>query len=486
LFCTETHGKCFYFGAKTECSLSRALSSIKQRNDVSGVRVRLFDKGSGFFSGDKFCGQVVVRLNLANLRAPESASMPLQKRLGHPKDVVSGAIEFAIAFEDTASKTTTKNTTTSTSTSTGSSSLRAIELDNDEDDDDESTTRKDNDDDDDDDDDKTDDIVADDSKPNEFADLIFGGHTPVVTAAVAAVAAAKEAAVASSPASERRAVTAVAPAVTGEQLKDSILFNDVAIEEALCGASFVIVPKDDECDSVRDGPAAVELQPLGVASSHGKRGKARSERATLRTSAGHKLVLAGDGAVCSNVRLLADRWYFEVTVLSVGARLRDSASGNAHCRVGVCVSSTDRAVFVDGAAVGESALASSVCAGEVDDAAAPLRRMPSSSGMLAMFCRCWSMWTRHWCAAGGTRVRRSSAPRRSTAADRPSWRRARAVACCTSATPMVACARTAPSARVGMSSSTLAHRRLRCDRCRACARCTVGSPMRRWARRTPL
>jgi hypothetical protein len=369
LFCTETHGKCFYFGAKTECSLSRALSSIKQRNDVSGVRVRLFDKGSGFFSGDKFCGQVVVRLNLANLRAPESASMPLQKRLGHPKDVVSGAIEFAIAFEDTASKTTTKNTTTSTSTSTGSSSLRAIELDNDEDDDDESTTRKDNDDDDDDDDDKTDDIVADDSKPNEFADLIFGGHTPVVTAAVAAVAAAKEAAVASSPASERRAVTAVAPAVTGEQLKDSILFNDVAIEEALCGASFVIVPKDDECDSVRDGPAAVELQPLGVASSHGKRGKARSERATLRTSAGHKLVLAGDGAVCSNVRLLADRWYFEVTVLSVGARLRDSASGNAHCRVGVCVSSTDRAVFVDGAAVGESALASSVCAGEVDDAA---------------------------------------------------------------------------------------------------------------------
>jgi hypothetical protein len=216
-------------------------------------------------------------------------------------------------------------------------------------------------------------MSATNQSQNEFADLIFGGHTPVLTAAVAAVAAAAKEAetvvATSSPASERRA--AVAPAVAGEQLKESALFNDVAIEEALCGASFVIVPKDDDCDSVRDGPAAVELQPLGTA-SHAKhaRGQRRSERATLRTSAGHKLVLAGDGAVCSNVRLLADRWYFEVTVLSVGAHLHQSSGGNAHCRVGVCVSSTERAVFVDGAAVGETALASSVCAGGADDAAA--------------------------------------------------------------------------------------------------------------------
>lgn len=339
-------------------------SSIKRRADVSGVRVRLFDKGNGFFSSDKFCGQVVVRLNLDNLHAPETASLPLQKRLGHPKDVISGAIEFSIEFAVVSELMVS---------SADKTHQRAIEIDNEDDDED---------DEDDDDNDETNNTVSersdkptetnsiDASRSNEFADLIFGGHAPLVDVAAAAVeaqtAAAATAATAAAAAvvatEPRQSSTVVAPAVAGEQLRQSALFNDVAIEEALCGASFVVVPQDDDCDSVRDGPAAVELQPLGTSHAKRDRGKPRSERATLRTSAGHKLVLAGDGAVCSNVRMLADRWYFEATVLSVGASLRNSASGNAHCRVGVCVSSTERAVFVDGAAAaGESSLASSVC-----------------------------------------------------------------------------------------------------------------------------
>jgi hypothetical protein len=339
--------------------LIRLTSSVKRRADVSGVRVRLFDKGNGFFSSDKFCGQVVVRLNLDNLNGLESASLPLQKRLGHPKDVISGAIEFAIEFTVVCGPMVP---------ATEKAFQRAIEMDNDagdgEDDDDH-----------DDDDDSSNNVSErnkptetasiDESRSSEFADLIFGGHAPLVSVAAAAVeaqSAATAVAATAVVATEPEPRHAVAPAIAGEQLRQSALFNDVAIEEALCGASFVVVPQDDDCDSVRDGPAAVELQPLGTSQAKRDRGKPRSERATLRTSAGHKLVLAGDGAVCSNVRMLADRWYFEATVLSVGASLRNSASGNAHCRVGVCVSSTERAVFVDGAAAaGESSLASSVC-----------------------------------------------------------------------------------------------------------------------------
>ena len=63
---------------------------------------------------------------------------------------------------------------------------------------------------------------------------------------------------------------------------------------------------------------------------------------------------------------------------AVGGLLRDSSDASAHCRVGACVSVTERAVFVDGAAahVEHEVLASSSCDGcdaEAADAAASVR-----------------------------------------------------------------------------------------------------------------
>lgn len=268
----------------------------KHKADVSGVRVRLYDRRGPFGLADRFCGETVLRVNLDKLRAAESATAPLCKRFGHPKDVVSGSIDFTLAFES-------------------SDAVVAVAEENGE----------------------VDPVVVDNAPVNasdEFANLIFGARAPSVLAAAAATTA--TAATTEAPKPE---VVAKASVDDDELPRVSMQFNDAKIEEALCGASFVIMPKDDDCGSVRDGPAAVEMQTVS--------GGERRARPHLRSSAGgQRLLMSGEGAVCTNVRLLGMRWYVEATVQAVGA------GAAAHCRVGVCVSSMNRAVFVDGAAPG--------------------------------------------------------------------------------------------------------------------------------------
>ncbi len=292
-------------GAATRFGVKR-----KKQAAVSGVRVRLYERRGPFGLADRFCGETVLRVNLSKLRAPEAATAPLCKRFGHPKDVVSGSIDFVLAFE-----------TASLARGDGG------------DDNDDHLP-----------DDGDDDAPAAVAPPasaqhndgdDEFANLIFGARAPSVLAAVSSVAAAAPA-----PAPVAAAAAATAAVVVAEDVpRVSVQFNDAKIEEALCGASFVIMPKDDDCGSVRDGPAAVEMQTVSASGE-------RRARPHLRSSAGgQRLLMSGDGAVCTNVRLLGMKWYCEATVKAVGA------GAAAHCRVGVCVSSMSRAVFVDGAAL---------------------------------------------------------------------------------------------------------------------------------------
>jgi hypothetical protein len=285
--------------------------SVSPHADVSGVRMRLYDR-RGLFGAltDRFCGECVLRVNLARLRAPEPGAAPLQKRYGHPKDVVSGSLQFTVAYR----------------TATAAAPAAAVQSESESESDDASVPVP------------PPAAVRSAGPSSEFADLIFGARAPAVLLAAAAVPAVAAAA----PSAPVAAPLAPTPAAASRDLHVSAQFNDEKIEEALCGASFVIMPKDDECDSVRDGPAAVELQPLGSSPRHRRRGD------------GDGLLLGGGTfAVCTNVRLLGMSWYCEATVRAVGAH-----SADARCRVGVCVSS--KAVFVDGAAgAGENALQSS-------------------------------------------------------------------------------------------------------------------------------
>jgi hypothetical protein len=283
--------------------------SVAPHADVSGVRLRLYDR-RGLFGAltDRFCGECVLRVNLARLRAPEPGAAPLQKRYGHPKDVVSGSLQFTVAYRS-ATAAAPESESESESESEDASAPVPVPPPA---------------------------AARSAGASSEFADLIFGARAPAVLAAAAVPAVAAAAPVAP-------VAAALAPAAAASRdLHVSAQFNDEKIEEALCGASFVIMPKDDECDSVRDGPAAVELQPLGSSPRHRRRG-----------DGGGLLLGGGAFAVCTNVRLLGMSWYCEATVRAVGAHAPD-----ARCRVGVCVSS--KAVFVDGAAgAGENALQSS-------------------------------------------------------------------------------------------------------------------------------